>query len=207
MVGWKEMWMNGLTLLALATTVLATELPSWRDLSKHYPGYKHNGKGQYTNLEIFAIVGKAPLPQERKEDTSALRLSLAFNRLGGEHSLGATEIHISKNHEHDSVMGRDGQQYIYRTIAYGPFLAMKYGSPELIRTDPLKPGLAEKTIKDRRGIVRYVLFHKSSKLADARIGLWDCDQLLNMRQLNHIHHLISVEFWELPGSKCENSDK
>lgn len=154
-------------------------------------------------MDIFAIIGKAPLPQERREDTSALRMSLAFNRLGGPHRLGTDEIHITKSYDRDSVPGRDGQQYLSRTIAYGPFLAMKYKSPQLIRTTPLDPGLPERTIRGRRGIVRFVTFHKVSKHADARIALWECNHLFEMRELSKLHHLISVEFWELSGEQIQ----
>lgn len=76
---------------------------------------------------------------------------------------------------------------------------MKYKSPQLIRIDPLDPGLVERSINGRQGIVRYVIFYNNNKHADARIALWDCDHLYEMRELSHIHHLISVEFWELPG--------
>lgn len=186
--------------VSTAILYLQIELPSWSDLSAAYPGYKHHSDGKYSNIDVFALIGKAPLPQEHKEDTSALRMSLAFNKLGGSHRLGTDEIHITKNHERDSVQGRDGQQYIYRTIAYGPFLAMKYKSPQLIRTNPLDPGLPERIIEGKQGIVRFVTFHKISKHADARIALWDCDHLFQMRELGKMHHLISVEFWELPGT-------
>lgn len=188
--------------------LLQLELPTFKELSKHYLGYKHKGTGHdhgYSNLEIFAIIGKAPLPAEHKEDTTALRMSLAFNRLGGYHRLGTDEIHISKNHEHDSVQGRDGQQYIYRTTAYGPFLAMKYKSPQLIRIDPLDPKKPERTITGRQGIVRFVTFHNKNKHADARIALWNCDHLHDIRELSKMHHLISVEFWELPGKYIYNN--
>lgn len=176
-------------------------------MSTNYYGYRHKGHGRYANLEIFAIIGKAPLPQGHKEDTSALRLSLAFNKIGGIHRLGTKEIHITKNREHDSVLGRDGQQYLYRTIAYGPFLAMKYKSPQLIRTNPIDPGLPERTIKGRQGIVRFVTFHKNDKHADARIALWDCDHMYKSPELRNMHHLISVEFWDVPGKRYSANDK
>lgn len=175
------------------------KLPTWEELSTNYPGYRHKGNGRYTNFEIFALIGKAPLPQEHKEDTTALRLSVAFNKIGGPHRLGTDEIHITKHYPHDSVLGRDGQQYIFRSVAYGPFLAMKYNSPQLIRTVPGNSSLEEKALKGRRGIVRFVTFHKNNRHADARIALWDCDHPFETRELTKMHHLISVEFWELPG--------
>lgn len=178
------------------------KLPTWKQLSTSYPGYKHKGQGKYTNLELFLRLGKAPLPDEDKEDTSALRLSFALNKLGGSHRLGTDEIHISKTFDNDSVKGKDGQQYIYRTMAFGPFLAMKYKSPELIRTDPLDPDLPKRTLKGKRGIVRFVAFYNKNKHADARIALWDCDHVFEARNLGKMHHLISVEFWELPDSSC-----
>lgn len=145
------------------------------------------------------MVGAAPLPQNRKEDTTALRLSVSLNRLGGAHRLGTDEIHINKNYDTDSVRGQDGQQYIYRPLAYGPFLAMKYKSPELIRVNEFNPEKTLDSIKGRQGIIRFVTFRNHERHADARILLWDCDRLYDSRDMSHMHHLISVEFWELPG--------
>lgn len=146
------------------------------------------------------MVGAAPLPQQHKEDTTALRLSLALNKLGGAHRLGTDEVHITKNYATDSVRGLDGLQYIYRPLAFGPFLAMKYKSPELIRVNEFNPEKTLDGIKGRQGIIRFVTFHSHTRHADARILLWDCDHLYNSRDMSHIHHLISVEFWELPGT-------
>lgn len=155
--------------------------------------------GQYTNLDVFALVGKAPLPEQRKDDTTALRLSVALNNIGGVHRLGTDEIHISKNYEEDSLRGRNGLQYIYRSIAYGPFLAMKYKSPELININQFHPDQTLDSLRGRRGIIRFVTFHNHLRHADARILLWDCDHLYQSRDFSQMHHLISVEFWELSG--------
>jgi len=176
------------------------ELPSWKALAANYPGYKHHG-GDYNNIDIYALIGQAPLPELKKEDTSALRLSIALNKLGGAHRLGTDEFHITRNHDKDSVRGRDGQQYLFRTIAYGPLLAMKYKSPELYQPKPMEREHVLDNLQGRRGIVRMVTFHQELKKADARILLWDCDSFYESRDWVHIHHLISVEFWPLPGEK------
>lgn len=150
---------------------------------------------------MFALIGTPPTREDRHEaaDTTALRLSLALNRLGGAHRLGTDEIHINKNYETDSLRGRDGQQYIYRTTAYGPFLAMKYKSPQLIPINLLEPDKTYDSIRGHRGILRFVTFHNGARRSDARILLWDCDRLYQSRDFRQMHHLISVEFWELNG--------
>lgn len=168
-------------------------------MTRHYPGYKHHNLGKYTNLDIYALIGSAPPHNQRHEDTTALRLSLALNKLGGQHRLGTDEIHISKNYKTDSLRGRDGLQYIFRTTAYGPFLAMKYKSPELIRINLTEPDRTYDSIMGRRGIIRFVTFHNGARHADARILLWDCDRPYQSRDFGHMHHLISIEFWDLPG--------
>jgi hypothetical protein len=58
------------------------------------------------------------------------------NKVGGEHSLGKDLIHLSRNGI-DSVSGKDGHQYIYHPIAYGPFLADKYGYPSISKLHQL----------------------------------------------------------------------
>jgi hypothetical protein len=70
---------------------------------------------------------------------SALRLSYSLNKIGGKHSLGSELIQLSKT-GHDSVSGKTGLQYIYNPIAFGPYLADKYGYPNvsvLHQTDPI----------------------------------------------------------------------
>ena len=67
-----------------------------------------------------------------------IRFSVALDRIGDMHSLGTELIRLSK-FGRDSVTGRDGLQYMYHPIAYGPYLADKYGYPTVSKLHQLDP--------------------------------------------------------------------
>ena len=106
--------------------MLQPALPNFQDLIRNYPGYYHHG-GPYRNHPLIQLIGMDPTEAEPlllRHDTSALRLSVALNRIGGVHSLGKQLIRLSK-FGHDSVAGADGLEYLFHPIAYGPYLADK----------------------------------------------------------------------------------
>lgn len=179
--------------------LLQLPLPNFSDLSAQYPGYKHYG-GQYRNQDVYGAIGQSAVDvAAQRQDSSGLRLSLALNRLSGLHRLGMDTLTISK-HDTDSVRGNDNLQYIYRTRAFGPLLAMKYHSPELIyRTPSTTIESIRNKLRGRQGIVRIVTFHNEHKSFDTRISLWDCERFYQARDYLLMHHIVSVEFWQLPG--------
>lgn len=115
---------------------LQIALPEFNKLKVHYPGYAHHG-GRFHDHQLIQAIGCDS--SLLLHDTSALRLSVALNKMGGPHSLGRELIRLSK-YGRDSVSGRNSMQYIYHPIAYGPYLADKYGYPtvsKLHESDPL----------------------------------------------------------------------
>ncbi|CAG5116965.1 unnamed protein product, partial [Candidula unifasciata] len=133
-----------INLAAAMTVILVTsflpgtygeQIPSFAKLKTNYPGYAHYG-GKVTNHELIDAIGCNT--SMLLQDTSALRLSVALNRIGGAHSLGKELIRLSK-YGRDSVTGRDDLQYIYHPIAYGPYLADKYGYPNVSKLHELDP--------------------------------------------------------------------
>ena len=104
------------------------QLPTFKELRQHYPGYAHFGGVLHNHQLVEAIGCDSQHTDLLLRDTSALRLSAAFNKIGGAHSLGRELIRLSK-YGRDSIAGRDGLQYLYHPIAYGPYLADKYGYP------------------------------------------------------------------------------
>jgi hypothetical protein len=161
----------------------------------NYPGYKHAG-GRYYNNKLINMIGcKRDL---LLHDTSALRLSYSFNKVGGEHSLGKDLIHLSRNGI-DSVSGKDGHQYIYHPIAFGPFLADKYGYPSISKLHQLDPISTRKTFWGKQGILRIITYRKIKNLPVGHVALWDCDHFHETKDWISGHSLITAEFWESPG--------
>ncbi|XP_076103147.1 uncharacterized protein LOC143072204 [Mytilus galloprovincialis] len=191
-----------LLLLGMASCVRALiPLPSFTKMKEHYPGYKHAG-GRYHNNHLIDMIGC-----KRKlllHDTSALRLSYSFNKVGGEHSLGHDLIHLSRNGI-DSVVGTDGLQYIYHPIAYGPFLADKYGYPTISKLHQFDPVSTKKNFWGKQGILRVITYRKIKNLPVGHVALWDCDHFHETKDWISGHSLITVEFWESPDSNCSSS--
>lgn len=132
-------------------------------------------------------------------DTSALRLSYAFNKVGNEHSLGRSIIHLSRKGV-DSVTGRDGLQYLYHPIAYGPYLADKYGYPTISKLHQSDPISTKQNFWGKQGILRVITYRKIKNLPVGHVALWDCDHFHETKDWISGHSLITVEFWEAPGN-------
>ena len=188
-------------------------LPNFRDLQHYYPGYWHHG-GRYHNHHVLDLIGLArpggdpssPSSSSSSSsssslllhDTSALRLSYALNRVAGRHSLGRQLIRLSK-FGHDSVPGKDGLEYIFHPIAYGPFLADKYGYPSVSKLHALDPISTKKNFWGRQGILRVITYTKKRNLPKGHVALWDCNHFHESKDWIAGHSLITVEFWESPG--------
>lgn len=127
-------------------SVNAPQIPDFAKLKEHYPGYAHFG-GTLNNHQLTETIGCDT--GILLHDTSALRLSSALNKIGGVHSLGKELIKLSK-YGRDSVSGQDGLQYIYHPIAYGPYLADKYGYPNVSKLHDQDP-LDTKKVRPLRG--------------------------------------------------------
>lgn len=131
-------------------------------------------------------------------DTSALRLSFTFNKIGGQHSLGKNPIHLSK-YGKDSIPGEDNLQYIFHPIAYGPYMADKYGYPNVSRLHEVDPVNTKKHFWGRQGILRVITYTKLENRPKGHVALWDCNHFHQTRDWITHHSLITVEFWESPG--------
>lgn len=176
-------------------------LPSFAKMKANYPGYKHYG-GHYRNNRLINMIGC------RRDlllhDTSALRLSYAFNKAGEEHSLGRSVIHLSRKGV-DSVTGSNGLQYLYHPIAYGPYLADKYGYPTISKPHQLDPVSTKQNFWGKQGILRVITYRKIKNLPVGHVALWDCDHFHETKDWISRHSLITVEFWEAPDSNCSLS--
>jgi hypothetical protein len=128
--------------------------------------------------------------------TSALRLSYALNRIGGVHSVGANRHQMEQN-DLESFTGAHGVIYIQDPIVFGPYLDLKYKSPEVIKPEGKDRQKIILSLYGRQGIVRLATY--KYKTADAHVALWDCDHFHETRDWSLYRHLIAVEFWESPG--------
>ncbi|XP_025094930.1 uncharacterized protein LOC112564377 isoform X1 [Pomacea canaliculata] len=192
-LGWRCMSAKG--------DVLQVPLPNFADLRLHYPGYAHYG-GHFHNHHLISIIGLSAADSSMLlHDTSALRLSYTLNHIGGQHSLGYQLIKLSK-YGHDSLSGRNGLQYIFHPIAYGPFLADKYGYPSVSRLHERDPISAKKNFWGRQGILQVITYSRKKNLPKGHVGLWDCNHFHQSKDWTAGHSLITVEFWESPDSNC-----
>lgn len=173
-------------------------LPDFAQLREHYPGYAHHG-GRYHNKQLIRMIGlNAADASLLLHDTSALRLSYSLNRIGGRHSLGRQLIRLSK-YGHDSVSGTDGLEYIFHPIAYGPFLADKYGYPTVSKLHQQDPKSTKQNFWGRQGILRVITYTKKNNLPIGHVALWDCNHFHESKDWIAGNSLITVEFWESPG--------
>ena len=170
-------------------------IPEFQKLQTFYPGHKHFG-GRFSHHKLKEMIG---ITEKRLlHDTSALRLSYSLNKIGGKHSLGSELIQLSKT-GHDSFSGKTGLQYIYNPIAFGPYLADKYGYPNvsiLHQTDPIA---TKKRFYGKQGILEIITYTKRGNRPKGHIVLWDCDHIYQAKDWITKHHLITVEFWQSPG--------
>lgn len=178
-----------------------TSLPLFAQLKGKYPGYLHHG-GNYRNHELLHMLGVKRNTTLLLHDTSALRLSYALNKIGGEHSLGTSMIHLSK-YGQDSLAGRDGLQLIFLPISFGPYLADKYGFPNVSKLHEQDPLLTKHTFWKKQGILRVITYTKSSNQPKGHVALWDCTRFHQSKDWIAGHSLLTVEFWESPDSNCE----
>ena len=146
---------------------------------------KPSGSGISESITMFKI---------HTHDTASLRLSWMLNKFGGRHAIGTVPILLSKQGR-DSLPGHDGQEYIFRNTAFGPYLAAKYGDPVLVQPASVS------SITGKQGIVRLVSYKRAKHNHPAgHVALWDCDHFHQSRDWMQTHqHLIALEFWETPG--------
>lgn len=172
------------------------EVPKFSQMKLMYPGYYKYG-GKFRDKSIFKLItdNKTSI---RTHNTASLRMSYLLNRYGGRHSIGKDTVCLTK-HEKDSITGKDGQEYIFRNTAFGPFLAHKYGNPQIIMLNRTKNKNVMSHFIGKRGIVRLVSFNRH---ASGHIGLWDCDSFFQSKDWSQDTHIISSELWESPDSYC-----
>ncbi|XP_064599771.1 uncharacterized protein LOC135466285 [Liolophura sinensis] len=193
-----------LTTLVLTITSLAQAmipLPPFKKLKENYPGYRHHG-GYYSNKKFLRLIKVKS--EDLLHDTSALRLSYAFNKVGGEHSLGKQLIRLSK-YGQDSVQGKQGMQFIFHPIAYGPYMADKYGYPSVSKVHETDPLDTMKSFYGKQGILRVLTYTKRGNIPNGHVALWDCTHFHQTKDWITKHTLISVEFWESPDSNCAHA--
>ena len=169
------------------------ELPKFSQMVLLYPGYYLHG-GRHRDKDIIAMIGGHFT--SHMHNTASLRMSWALNKYGGRHAIGTKQINLSK-HGKDSYTGKDGQQYIFRNTAFGPFLAERYGNPLVAKPNQLDHTKTMDPFVGKQGIVRLVSYHKSH--ASGHMGLWDCSHFIKSRDWTTESQIISVEFWEAPG--------
>ena len=133
--------------------------------------------------------------QLHTHDTASLRLSWTLNRFGGRHALGTEPYFLSKRGVDSVNGGQDDQQYIFRNTAFGPYLAKKYGDPQVLKPDQIN------VLQGRQGIVRFVNYRtKKHRHPSGHIALWDCTHFYQSKNWTiSSDQPISIEFWETPG--------
>ena len=181
---------------------LQIPLPPFGKLKAYYPGYWNFG-GRLHNHHLIRMLGCES--NLLLHDTSALRLSFALNKIGGTHSLGTQLIRLSK-YGRDSVPGKDGRQYIYHPIAYGPYLADKYGYPTISKLHQMDAADTKKNFWGKQGILRVITYTRKLNRPKGHVALWDCDHFHQAKDWIVDHGLITVEFWESPGKDHLLSD-
>lgn len=209
----------GLLLMNSATQAFI-ETPKFSQLRLLYPGYRRHG-GKYTPDDVMQLVlgvnGNASAAtladrESLRGGAAAVRLSWTLNRYGGRHAIGRHPVVLSGRGK-DSFRGADGQQYIYRNEAFGPYLAARYGDPVVQRPKPdhdaadqgrrrphRRPRPSWPAVVGRQGIVRVVRYVGGRE--DGHVGLWDCDRFHESRDWSLDAHVIAVEFWEAADSYC-----
>lgn len=167
-------------------------------MKKLYPGYYHFG-GIYRNRHIVRLLGIENSVNMLLHDTTALRLSYTFNKIGNQHSLGSDVIRLSKNGT-DSVPGKYDFQYIFHPLAFGPYLADKYGYPTVTKMHLFDPVKTKESFTNKQGIMRVITYTQHDNEPKGHIVLWDCKGAHQSRDFFSGHTLLSVEFWESPGN-------
>lgn len=183
---------------AIASLSETVPLPSFQKLLHHYPGYKHFG-GRFSHHRIVDIIGcnKTDL----LHDTSALRMSFALNKIGSVYSIGHEPIHLSKFGK-DSVAGRDGYQYLFHPLAFGPYMADKFGYPSISVLHDKDPIATKRKFWGKQGIMEIITYTKFGNKPKGHIALWNCDRLYQTKDWISKHSLLTIQFWESPDSKC-----
>lgn len=180
-------------------------VPKFELLKKFYPGYRHQG-GKYSHQQLIRQIGcNKSCQKSLLHDTSAVRLSHTLNQIGDIHSLGKTLIRLSK-YGQDSVSGSNHMQYIYHPIAYGPFLADKYGYPTVSKMHATEPIHTMKKFFGKQGILQIITYAKVDNKPIGHVALWDCTHFHQSKNWIAGHEFITVEFWESPDSKCPKID-
>lgn len=175
-------------------------LPNFADLRRSYPGYHHHG-GLYRNHELLNLLGVHETKNIILRDTSALRLSFSLNQIGGVHSLGTQLIRLSKFGQ-DSITGKDNLQYIYLPIAFGPYLADKYGYPNISKLHLTDPVQTRNIFWGKQGILRVITYTQHGNQPKGHVALWDCNHFHESKDWISENSLLTVEFWESPDSNC-----
>ncbi|KAL4231053.1 hypothetical protein ACF0H5_008636 [Mactra antiquata] len=179
-------------------------LPRFQDLRAHYPGYFHYG-GEYRNHELEETIGINDNSNLLLHDTSALRLSYSLNNIGGNHSLGTELIRLSK-FGHDSIEGKNKMQYIFLPISFGPYLADKYGYPNISKLHQLDPVQTKHAFWGKQGILRVITYTVHGNQPKGHVALWDCYHFYQSKDWIAENNLVTVEFWESPDSNCSEAD-
>ena len=191
---------------------LQMETPKFSQLRLLYPGYLRHG-GRYATDDVMQLVlgvnsyATAALVDREslRAGASAVRLSWTLNRYGGRHAVDPHSVSLR-----DTLTGADGRPYIYRSEAFGPYLAARYGAPVVQRLTAdddgddrgrRRPRRRRKpswpSLTGRQGIVRLVRYVDGRR--DGHVGLWDCDRFYESRDWSLDAHLVTVEFWEAAG--------
>jgi len=173
------------------------ELPLFSDLTKNYPGFFHFG-GDFRNHEIADLLEINDRSKLLRHDTTALRMSYTLNTIGQQHSLGTEVIRLSRFGT-DSVSGKNGVQYIFHPLAFGPYLADKYGYPSVTKMHLSDPEKTKDVFKNKQGVMRVITYTQKDNEPKGHVLLWDCSDFYQARDYFYGHTLLSVEFWESPG--------
>ncbi|XP_060565055.1 uncharacterized protein LOC132724238 [Ruditapes philippinarum] len=201
--------MEGVYITMFLTSVLIKvinaeiiQLPPFSQMKKYYPGF-YNFGGSCRNHEIIALLGIEDRESMLLHDTTALRLSYTLNKIGNQHSLGNDVIRLSKNGT-DSVSGKDGLQYIFHPLAFGPYLADKYGYPTVTKMHLFDSVKTKASFSNKQGIMRIITYTQHDNKPKGHLVLWDCNGVYQSRDFFYGHTLLSVEFWESPDTNCSD---
>lgn len=193
-----------LSSICLAVYSKTIALPPFSEMKKHYLGF-HSSGGLYHRHDIMRLLQIQDNNDLLSHDTSALRLSYTLNRIGNQHSLGSEVIRLSK-YGTDSIKGRYGLQYIFHPLAFGPYLADKYGYPTVTKLHLFDPVKTKESFRNKQGIMRVITYRQEDNEPKGHVALWDCNGFFKARDFISGHTLLSVEFWESPDTNCSHLD-
>uniref|UniRef100_K1RPJ9 Uncharacterized protein n=1 Tax=Magallana gigas TaxID=29159 RepID=K1RPJ9_MAGGI len=99
--------------------------------------------------------------------------------------------------------GRFSHHRIVDIIAFGPYMADKFGYPSISVLHDKDPIATKRKFWGKQGIMEIITYTKFGNKPKGHIALWNCDRLYQTKDWISKHSLLTIQFWESPDSKCD----